>query len=209
MSFYYDKNELYSRPHLGVSHCFYCGGCNVGDIVDDVGILDSKITSHPQKPFFNLDELSKHFLHISTYTADVTRLYVAIPYYKKLQSIQLRDTGQLVMQFIIHSCFNFLDFRVSALYFNKKGAQVHSTPNITIPITSSSVGGFKLVDMLDDTRVQDIQMAIVSLIYKGKLAQTYRRIEVSKGAFHPKKIAHANSNKEKTLIDYLKKEEFH
>jgi hypothetical protein len=100
---------------------FLATGGSVGDIVDDVGILDSKITSHPQKPFFNLDELSKYFLHISTYTADVARLYFAIPYYKKLQAIQLKDTGQLIMQLIIHSCFNFLDFRVSALYFNKKG----------------------------------------------------------------------------------------
>jgi predicted HTH transcriptional regulator len=50
-------------------------------------------------------------------------------------------------------------------------------------------------------------MVIVSLIYKGKLAQTYRQIEVFKGALHPKKISPANPNKEKTLNDYLKEEE--
>jgi hypothetical protein len=186
---------------------FLATGNSVGDIIGDIRTVDSKIASHPQKPFFNLDELSKYLLHVSTYAADVARLYVVIPYYKKLQSIQLRGKGQLNLQLIIHRQFNLSDFRVSALYFDNKGKQVHSTPNITIPSTIRSVGDFKLVDILIDTKMQDTQTANISLIYKEKLVQTYPRIKVLKEASHHKRIVSVNPDKEKTLIDYLKEGE--
>jgi hypothetical protein len=212
--------KIYDKPkwsHYGFSlndpwpaAVFLATGSNVGDIVGDIGVADSKIASNAQKPFFNLDELSKYFLHVSTYAADVARLYIVIPYYKKLQSIQLREKGQLNLQLIFHRRFNALDFRVSALYFNNKGEQVHGSSAINIPKSPKSSGDFLLININHDTRLLGIETAEILLIYKGKIIQRYHRVRASKEEILPKMIFPIPSaENEKNLKDYLSENESH
>jgi hypothetical protein len=146
-------------------------GKGVGGIVHDLAKLTEQMKIHQPDAYSGLTQLNSKLVGFPIYESDGSRIYVIAPFYKKLEDIRLRPSGELTGTFTHHESLKPSDFRATVFYYS--GSE--DVDNFPISFRSSKGYGYEFKKHKIHVRrnLTNITDTHIHLVHDNKRIQTY------------------------------------
>jgi hypothetical protein len=132
-------------------------GNQINNIIQDLDYLNCKIQIHEQNSYPSLQQLCEERIGLSIHPSDSSCLYLAAPFYVKLENLRLSQNSILTGLFKCHNFFDLSEFRLKLNFYPSSGGQISSNMKIQYCKTADKTfKEFELNEKKENTFVSEL-----------------------------------------------------